>query len=35
MIPFLGLIVEFLLLAPLTIFESRYLCQLYDAAGTA
>jgi len=35
MIPFLGLIVEFILLAPLTIFESRYLCQLYDAAGTA
>ncbi|MDD4137694.1 MAG: DUF4013 domain-containing protein [Methanoregula sp.] len=33
MVPFLGLIVEFILLAPLTIFESRYLCQVYDAAG--
>ena len=35
MVPFLGLIVEFILLAPLTIFESRYLCQVYDAAGSA
>jgi len=35
MIPFVGLLVEFILIAPLTIFESRYLCQLYDAAGTA
>jgi hypothetical protein len=33
MVPFLGIIVEFILIAPLTLFESRYLCQVYDAAG--
>jgi hypothetical protein len=35
MIPFLGIIIELIFIAPLTIFESRYLCQLYDAAGAA
>jgi hypothetical protein len=35
MIPILGLIIELVLIAPLSIFEARYLCQLYDAAGTA
>jgi hypothetical protein len=34
-IPVLGIIIEIILIAPLSIFEARYLCQLYDAAGTA
>ena len=35
MIPFLGIIIELIFIAPLTLFESRYLCQVYDAAGAA
>jgi len=35
MIPILGFIVYICLIAPWTIFVSRYVCQLYDAAGTA
>ncbi|MDD4136274.1 MAG: DUF4013 domain-containing protein [Methanoregula sp.] len=35
MIPVLGIIVELILIAPITILESRYLCQIYDAAGAA
>lgn len=35
MIPFLGIIIEIILIAPLSIFEARYLCQVYDAAGAA
>jgi Protein of unknown function (DUF4013) len=35
LIPVLGIIVELVFLAPLSIFEARYICQLYDAAGTA
>ncbi len=35
MIPFLGIIVEILIIAPLSLFEARYLCQVYDAAGAA
>ncbi len=35
MIPILGFIVYLCLIAPWTIFISRYVCQLYDAAGTA
>jgi len=35
LIPFLGIIVELIFLAPISIFEARYICQLYDAAGTA
>ncbi|MCK9630060.1 MAG: DUF4013 domain-containing protein [Methanoregula sp.] len=34
-VPYLDIVLELLLLAPLTIFESRYLCLVYDAAGTA
>lgn len=34
-VPMLGLVVEFLILAPYTIFVARYLCQVYDSAGTA
>jgi hypothetical protein len=35
MIPVLGMIVYLCLIAPWTLFVSRYICQLYDAAGTA
>jgi hypothetical protein len=35
MIPVLGFIVYLCLIAPWTIFFSRYVCQLYDAAGAA
>jgi Protein of unknown function (DUF4013) len=35
LIPFLGIIVEIIFLAPISIFEARYICQLYDAAGSA
>jgi len=35
LIPLLGIIVEIIFLAPISIFEARYICQLYDAAGTA
>jgi len=35
MIPVLGIIIELILIAPITLFESRYLCQVYDAAGAA
>lgn len=34
-IPYIGQIILFILLPVLTIFEARYLCLLYDAAGTA
>jgi hypothetical protein len=33
MIPFVGIIIELALIAPITLFESRYLCQVYDAAS--
>jgi len=33
MIPVLGFIIELVLIAPVMIFESRYFCQVYDAAG--
>jgi hypothetical protein len=32
-IPVLGIIIELVLIAPITLFESRYLCQVYDAAS--
>lgn len=35
MIPVLGAIIEFVLIAPIAIFEARYVCQIYDAAGSA
>lgn len=35
LIPLLGILVELIFLAPISLFEARYLCQLYDAAGTA
>ena len=33
MIPILGLILYLCLIAPFTLFASRYLCQVYDSAG--
>ena len=33
MIPVLGVLIQFVLLAPITLFEARYLCQVYDSAG--
>jgi hypothetical protein len=33
MIPVLGMIISFVLIAPVMLFEARYLCQVYDAAG--
>jgi hypothetical protein len=35
MIPILGFIIQLVLIAPIMIFEARYLCQVYDAAGAA
>jgi hypothetical protein len=35
MIPVLGLIIELVLIAPITLFEARYLSLLYDNAGAA
>jgi len=34
-IPILGFIIYFCLIAPWTLFISRYVCQIYDAAGSA
>lgn len=33
MIPMLGAIIQIVLIAPVTLFQARYICQLYDAAG--
>ena len=33
MIPVLGFIINIVFIAPVAIFEARYFCQLYDAAG--
>jgi hypothetical protein len=33
MIPVLGAIIQLVLIAPITLFQARYICQLYDAAG--
>lgn len=33
MIPILGAIIQFILIAPITLFEARYICQVYDEAG--
>jgi hypothetical protein len=35
MIPIFGMIIQLVLIAPIMIFEARYLCQVYDAAGAA
>jgi hypothetical protein len=35
MIPVLGFIIQLIFIAPLTLFEARYLCQVYDSAGAA
>jgi hypothetical protein len=35
MIPILGILVYICLIAPWTLFVSRYICQIYDAAGAA
>lgn len=32
-IPVLGIIINIVMIAPVSIFEARYLCQVYDAAG--
>jgi hypothetical protein len=34
LIPVLGIIIQLVFIAPVMIFEARYLCQVYDAAGT-
>jgi hypothetical protein len=33
MIPVLGMIINIVFVAPVTLFEARYLCRVYDAAG--
>jgi hypothetical protein len=35
MIPVLGVIIQIVFIAPVMIFEARYLCQVYDAASAA
>ena len=35
MIPYLGFIIELVLLAPISLFEARYICRIYDTAGAA
>lgn len=35
LIPVLGMIIQLVLIAPVTIFQSRYLCHVYDAAIAA
>ena len=35
MVPFIGIVIELLLLAPVAIFEARYLALIYENAGTA
>jgi hypothetical protein len=35
MIPVLGILIELVFIAPVSLFEARYLSQLYDAAGAA
>jgi hypothetical protein len=32
-IPLLGMIIQLVFIAPVMLFEARYLCQVYDAAG--
>jgi hypothetical protein len=33
MIPVLGILIQLVFVAPVMLFEARYLCQVYDAAG--
>jgi hypothetical protein len=35
MVPVLGLLIEFILVAPVALFEARYLALVYESAGTA
>lgn len=35
LVPILGFIIEFILIAPVALFEARYLALVYDTAGTA
>ena len=35
MIPYLGFIIYICLIAPIMLFQTRYICQLYDSAGAA
>lgn len=35
MIPILGFLITLCLIAPWTLFSSRYICQMYDSAGAA
>jgi len=34
-IPYVGIVILFIILPFLTIFQSRYICMIYDSAGTA
>jgi hypothetical protein len=34
-IPYAGTLIELIVVAPVAIFEARYLCLVYDEAGTA
>ena len=35
MIPYLGFIIYICLISPIMLFQTRYICQLYDSAGAA
>jgi hypothetical protein len=35
MIPYLGFIIYICLISPIMLFQTRYICQLYDSAGSA
>ena len=35
MIPYLGFIIYICLMSPIMLFQTRYICQLYDSAGAA
>lgn len=35
MIPVLGILIEFILLAPITIFQARYFAEVYESAGAS
>jgi hypothetical protein len=35
MIPVLGMIIQLVFIAPVLVFEARYLCQVYDATSAA
>lgn len=35
MIPYLGIVIYICLISPVMLFQTRYICQLYDSAGAA